>query len=83
VKATAGQIANKVGEVLTDTAVTSGVKTKFLADSPVVKIHVDTKDGIVTLTGTVPTRAEADRAVALARESRGVKSVVDKLQIGQ
>lgn len=83
VKATAGRVADKVGDVLTDAAIVSGVKSKFLADSPVVRIDVDAKDGVVTLNGTVGTRAEAERAVSLARETRGVKSVVDNLQVSR
>lgn len=83
VKATAGQVAEKVGDVLTDAAVTSSVKSKLLADSPAARINVDTKDRVVTLNGTVGTRAEADRAVFLAGESRGVKRVVDNLQVSR
>ena len=80
----AGDAANRTGGVLTDAAVTTSVKTKFLADTAVsgLKIDVDTKDGVVTLSGMVPTKAEIDRAVAMARETDGVKSVVNKLAIG-
>jgi hyperosmotically inducible protein len=59
------------------------VKTKVLADTstPGLEINVDTKDGVVTLSGTVRTRAEADRAAALARETNGVKQVVNNLRV--
>ena len=69
---------------MTDAAVTSAVKTKFLADTAVsgLKIDVDTKAGMVTLNGMVPTKAEADRAVGIARDTSGVKSVVNNLRIG-
>lgn len=83
VKATAGRVADEVGDVLTEAAITSGVKSSFLADSPAARIDVDTKDGVVTLNGTVGTRAEADRAVFLARESRGVKRVIDNLRVSR
>ena len=68
---------------VTDATITSAVKTKFLADTRVkgLKIDVDTNDGIVTLTGPVDTKAEGDRAVALARETKGVKRVVDHLMV--
>jgi hyperosmotically inducible protein len=61
------------------------VKAKFLADTAVsgLKIDVDTKDGVVTLNGMVATKAEADRAMSLARESDGVKRVASKLRIGR
>jgi hypothetical protein len=34
-----------------------------------LKIDVDTKAGVVTLNGMVATKAEADRAVSLARDT--------------
>lgn len=85
VEATAADATNRTGAVVVDAAVTSAVKTKLLADTAVsgLKIDVDTKDGIVTLNGMVVTRAEADRAVSLARDTNGVKSVVNNLRIGR
>lgn len=67
-----------------DAALTTKVKSKFLADTAVagLRIDVDTKDGVVTLTGRVPNAAEKARAVSMARETDGVKSVVDHLTIG-
>ena len=76
--------ASKTGEVITDAAITSEVKTKFLADTMVsgLKIDVDTKDGVVTLNGTVKSNAEMNKAVAIARDSAGVKRVVNNLRVG-
>ena len=76
--------ASKTGEVVTDAAITSEVKTKFLADTAVsgLKIDVDTKDGVVTLSGTVKSNAEANKAVEIARQSAGVKRVVNNLRVG-
>jgi hyperosmotically inducible protein len=73
----------KSGDVITDSAITTAVKTKLLADTkaPGLSIDVDTKDGVVTLTGNVKTKAEANKAVADARGTKGVKRVVDKLKI--
>lgn len=73
----------KTGEVITDAAVTAAVKTKLLADSktPGLKIDVDTKDGVVTLNGTVPSKVAEDKAVADARGTKGVKRVVNKLKV--
>jgi osmotically-inducible protein OsmY len=81
----AGDAADRTGAALTDAAVTSAVKAKFLADTAVsgLKIDVDTQDGVVTLNGMVATKAEADRAMSLARESDGVKRVVSNLRIGR
>jgi hyperosmotically inducible periplasmic protein len=89
-KEAAGQAPARVGRVaaeaqaaVTDAAITSAVKTTFLADTAVsgLKIDVDTDDGVVTLNGTVASRAEATRAIALARETAGVKRVVDHLKV--
>ena len=75
--------AQKTGEVLSDTEITTAVKTKLLADKMVggLKIDVDTDNGIVTLTGPVDTKIERSHAMNLARHTHGVKSVIDKLTI--
>lgn len=75
--------AGKVVDATKDAAITTAVKSKFLADDDIsgLNIDVDTKNGIVTLSGTVKTAAEKSRAVQIARNSDGVKSVVDKLKV--
>jgi hyperosmotically inducible periplasmic protein len=75
--------AEKTGEVISDAAITSTIKTKFLAESgvPGTTINVDTNNHVVTLTGTVKTKAEAAKAVSIARETKGVKRVVDHLKV--
>jgi hyperosmotically inducible protein len=75
--------ADKTGEVVTDAAITSAVKTKFLAESgvPGTSINVDTNNHVVTLTGTVKSKAEAEKAMAIARDTKGVKRVVNHLKI--
>jgi hyperosmotically inducible protein len=79
----AGDAASKTGAVLTDAAVTTAVKSKFLADTAIsgLKIDVDTTDGVVTLKGTVASKAEADRAVSVARNTDGVKRVINNLRV--
>jgi hyperosmotically inducible protein len=79
----AGDTADRAGNVITDAALTTAVKTKFLADTAIsgLKIDVDTKDGVVTLTGTLPSAAEKTQALKVARETEGVKSVVDRLKV--
>jgi hyperosmotically inducible protein len=69
--------------VVTDAALTTAVKTKLLADPDVkgLKIDVDSKDGVVTLTGTVKSQAEKDKALRLARETLSVRTVTDKLTV--
>jgi hyperosmotically inducible periplasmic protein len=74
----------KTGEVITDAAITTEVKTKLVAakDVPGSKIDVDTTNGVVTLKGTVPTRAARAKAMRITRGSKGVTRVVDQLTIG-
>jgi len=76
--------ADKTGEVLTDAAITSEVKTKFLAEPGVsgLAINVDTTKGVVTLTGMVKSQAEMNKAMMVARNSKGVKRVVNHLKVG-
>lgn len=80
-----GAAADKIGESTEDAALTAKVKTKFLADTAIagLRIDVDTKNNVVTLTGIVPSAAEKTRAVQVARGTDGVKSVVDNLTVGR
>ena len=74
-----------VGEVLDDAGITAAVKAKLLADTLVggLKIDVDTREGVVYLTGdNMKSQAEIDQAMKLARETSGVKSVDNKLVVG-
>jgi hyperosmotically inducible periplasmic protein len=78
------EAARDTANATADAGVTAAVKTKLLAETTVggLKIDVDTRAGVVTLTSTVRSAAERERAVAVARETEGVKNVVDKLVIG-
>jgi len=60
-----------------DTWITTKVKADLLASDGVsgTDVKVETKNGIVTLTGTVATQAEYDKAVSVAKGVDGVKSV--------
>lgn len=66
-----------------DPGITASVKAKLLGDPAVggLKIDVDTRDGIVTLTGEVKSQAERDQALKLTRDTDGVKNVEDKLTV--
>ncbi|MEO6213125.1 MAG: BON domain-containing protein [Vicinamibacterales bacterium] len=75
--------ADRAGEAVGDAAITSKVKTKFLADTSIagLRIDVDTRDNVVTLSGTVASAAQKARAVSVAKRTDGVRSVVDKLKV--
>lgn len=72
-----------VPEAMTDPAITVAVKTSLLADPNVsgLKIDVDTKDSIVTLTGNVKSADEKTRAEDAAKGTKGVSSVVNNLKV--
>jgi len=85
VKEKTAAAAQKTGEVLSDAEITTAVKSKLLADKLVggLKIDVDTDKGVVTLTGPVESAAEKAQAIKLARQTHGVKRVINKLTIEQ
>lgn len=82
-KETSERAVRKTGEVITDSAITSEVKTKFLAEPGVsgLNINVTTDNGVVTLSGTVKSKAEAEKAMSIARDSKGVKRVVNHMKM--
>jgi len=68
---------------MSDTMITTKVKAEYAAD-PLVKamdVHVETQKGVVMLSGFVPSKAEADKAIELARKIEGVQEVKSSLQI--
>lgn len=77
------EAAEETGAVVTDASITAAVKMK-MADDEMVKarnIDVDTKDGVVTLNGTVGSKAEEQKAIDLANTVDGVKRVVSNLTV--
>ncbi len=76
-------MVKKGARVVGDASITSAVKTRLMGDDlgRAMKIDVDTKDGVVTLTGSVPTEADKTRLGDIAAHTTGVKSVVNNLAI--
>jgi len=66
-----------------DTATTSEIKAKLLADDivPSRNVKVETTDGVVQLSGHVATQAQSDRAESIAKAIEGVKSVKNDLTV--
>jgi hyperosmotically inducible protein len=71
------------GQSIDDSNTTAAVKAKLGQDklSTLTRIDVDTNDGVVALNGTVESADQRARAEQLAREVRGVKRVVNNLQV--
>ncbi len=85
-KTVADRIKNgmtKTGEKITDAWITTKVKWFFMGEDELKGSHidVDTKDNVVTLKGTVRSQAGRVKAVDLAKNTDGVKSVVDQLAV--
>ena len=67
----------------TDAGITTAVKTGLAADDTVkaFQIDVDTKNTVVTLSGTVDSAAAKARAVTVAQGTSGVTNVVDNITV--
>jgi len=75
---------DKAATYVKDSTITAKVKAKLAADYPssMAHIKVDTdKDGVVWLSGTAKSQDEADKAVAVAKATEGVKAVQNKIRI--
>ena len=72
-----------IGTKVDDAAITTKVKAKLTADhvKNLVKVNVDTENGVVHLKGTVPTEADKAEAERIVRSTDGVSEVVNELQV--
>jgi hyperosmotically inducible protein len=77
------EAGNRAAEALSDAALTTKIKSKMALDDTVraLDINVTTRDGDVTLSGYVHSERERERALALARETNGVRRVTDQLKV--
>jgi len=71
------------GDRMSDTEITTKIKAKITGsgDLSPFNINVDTKDGVVTLRGAVKTAASKQEAERIARDTTGVKSVHNMLEV--
>jgi len=67
----------------TDATVTTAVKNRLAADptTSAARVNVDTANGVVTLSGAVPTAAEKSEAERIARNTQGVTQVVNNVTV--
>ena len=72
-----------VGQNIDDGGITASVKAKLVADkvSSLTRVNVDTTNGTVYLNGAVEDAATKARAEQLAWQAKGVKAVVNNLQV--
>ena len=70
-------------KVLTDDAITDQVRIK-LAGDPIVKggaLEVKVEKGVATLSGSVDSQTQKDKAGSIARKVKGVNQVVNEIVI--
>lgn len=71
------------GETVDDSVITSKIKAAFVEDKTVSALHisVETFKGTVQLSGFANSQTEIERAVALAAQVKGVKSVRNDIHL--
>ncbi|MEW5744751.1 MAG: BON domain-containing protein [Nitrospirota bacterium] len=71
------------GQTIDDSTITTKINGKIIQDPQLsyLKLDVDTFQGAVTLSGTVPSKAAQDRLVEIVKSTEGVKSVKTNLVI--
>jgi osmotically-inducible protein OsmY len=77
------EAANEARQALTSGQITAKIKAKIALDDSVKasSVDIDTSGTTVTVTGTVDSQAQRDRILQLARETAGVKEVVNHITV--
>jgi BON domain len=80
---TAGRAAPDIVAPTEDGTITMKIQAKYASDDVIRgrNIDIDATNGVVTLKGQVDSRRERDVAEQLARETDGVKRVIDDLKV--
>lgn len=75
--------SSSAGEVVDDTVLTAKVKTALIAspDTKAHQINVETKDGVVQLSGFVDSNSAKSAATSVAKSVTGVKDVKNELSV--
>jgi hyperosmotically inducible periplasmic protein len=71
------------GQNIDDSTLTTSVKSSLAGErlNTLTRVGVETNNGVVYLTGEVETAAEKSRAGTVASQVKGVKQVVNNLQV--
>jgi hyperosmotically inducible protein len=79
----ASKASESIGDSLDDAWIHTKIRSKLLGEGefPGGSLNVDVKNNVVTLRGTVATRADRTKAEQIARTTEGVKSVRNQLVI--
>jgi hyperosmotically inducible protein len=71
------------GDAVADSVITTKIKADLIKEPNLksLDVHVETTNGVVNLSGFVPSQAEVDKAVDVARNVKGVSKVQSSLRI--
>ena len=80
---TTATAADQARRAINEGALTGKIKAKMALDDTVkaLDIDVDTVGTTVTLSGVVATDAQRQKALQLAKETEGVKQVIDQMRV--
>ena len=69
--------------IVSDAGITTSVNSRLLGAKGVktFDINVDTYNGVVILSGKVPSRKIKNKVIKLSKDVKGVKKVISKLKI--
>ena len=83
VAAATDRATSQAANAVEDAAITAKVKSAIIAEPGLsaLRIDVDTKDGVVTMSGVVENSTLKDRATQTAQQVSGVRSVIDNLAV--
>ena len=75
--------ANRSGKAVADSVITTKVKADLFKEPELsaMAIHVETEKGVVMLSGFVDNKADADKAVRLAKSVDGVTQVKNAIKV--
>ena len=72
-----------VGAQVDDAVITSGIKSALVSDPLVKGFEIESRKGVVQLSGFVNSQAQIDQAVRIAAATEGASSVENGLLIKQ
>lgn len=75
-----GNVEEKAREVGTDAAILTSIKARYLTEG-ITGTNVDVLDGTVIIKGEVENENKLSLAVAIARNTEGVKNVINQLTV--
>ena len=83
--ALAAEEDREIEQRVEDATITARIETALLLDDNLnpLDINTTTKNGVVSLTGTVESDVERDTAISIAKSVDGVTNVIDNLEISR